>query len=210
MEESKKGSVLRTAANILSLVAHPVFLPVYGLLIIFNAPTFMVHLPASLKRIIFMLATINMTVVPMAFLPLLKYRKLIDSYQMDSRKERIIPLAMGTMMYIVTTIIFFSYEIPQLIKLFMMASSVLSFLLLVITFWWKISIHAAGIGALLASVLVLSLRMMADLTPILMGLLILSGVLLSSRLFLKAHKPVQVYSGFLLGLFSMFIVMMIF
>jgi len=210
MEESKKGSVLRTAANILSIVAHPVFLPVYGLLIIFNAPTFMVHLPASLKRIIFMLATINMTVVPMAFLPLLKYRKLIDSYQMDSRKERIIPLAMGTMMYIVTTIIFFSYEIPQLIKLFMMASSVLSFLLLVITFWWKISIHAAGIGALLASVLVLSLRMMADLTPILMGLLILSGVLLSSRLFLKAHKPVQVYSGFLLGLFSMFIVMMIF
>lgn len=210
MEESNKGSVFRTAANILSVVAHPAFLPVYGLLIIFNAPTFMVHLPASLKRIIFMLATINMTVVPIAFLPLLKYRNVISSYQMDSRKERIIPLAMGTMMYVVTTIIFFSYEIPQLIKLFMMASSVLSFLLLVITFRWKISIHAAGMGALLASVLVLSLRMMADLAPILIGLLILSGVLLSSRLFLKAHKPAQVYLGFLLGFLSMFIVMMIF
>ncbi len=210
MEESSKGGVVRVVANILSVVAHPVFLPVYGLLIIFNAPTFMVHLPLGLKRIIFMLATINMTVVPLAFMPLFKYRNVISSYQMETRKERIIPLAMGTMMYIITTVIFFSYEIPQLIKLFMLASSVLSLLILIITFRWKISIHSAGIGALLASVVVLSFRMMTDLMPLLIGILLISGILLSARLYLKAHKPVQVYSGFLLGFFSVFIVMMIF
>lgn len=210
MEENKRENASTIAANVLSVIAHPVFLPVYGLLIIFNAPTIMVHLPVGLKRIIFILATINMTVVPLAFLPLLKYRNVIQSYHMELRKERIVPLAMGTMMYIVTTVIFFSYEIPQLIKSFMLASSIVSLLILLITFRWLISVHGAGIGALLSSVCVLSIKMMADLSPLVMGLLVFAGLLLSVRLYLNAHKPVQVYSGFILGFSVVFIVMMIF
>lgn len=210
MESESTNRYLETISNIISIIFHPVFLPVYGLLIIFNAPTFMVHLPAGLKRVIFTLATINMTVVPLAVMPFLRHRKLISSYKMDSRQERLIPLSVGAMMYIVTSIIFYSYQIPQLIKSFTLAAAVASVLILLITFRWKISAHAAGMGALLACVMVLSVKMMTNLSAFWIPVLLFSGLVLSARMYLKSHNPAQIYMGYITGFIPVFLVMMIF
>ncbi len=210
MEERAKQKPIDHLSKILSLIFHPVFMPVYGLLVIFYSPTFMVHLPAGMKRIMFFLAAINMTVVPLAMMPLMKFRNIIKSYHMDTRGERIIPLALGSMMYVVTTIIFYSYQIPVIIKSFMMAAALTSVILLVINFFWKISIHAAGMGALLATAVMLSLRMRTNLFVILIPLLILSGLVMSARLYMSSHRPAQVYAGFLLAFFTVFFVMMIY
>ncbi len=209
MTERVKQKNNRLLSTLLSLIFHPVFIPVYGLLIIFYSPTFMVHLPAQLKRIMFFLAAINMTVIPLAMMPLLKFRNIISSYHMDVRSERILPLALGSTMYIVTTIIFFSYQIPQIIKSFMLAAAIMSVLVLLITFFWKISVHAAGMGALLATAVVLSLRMRTELYIILIPLLLISGLVMSARLYLSSHRPVQVYTGFILAFVTVFFVMMI-
>ena len=210
MKEKRSAKILRLSSLVISVIMHPLFLPVYGLLLIFNAPTFMVHLPAEIKRVIFLLTAVNMTIVPVALLPLLKQRNVISSYSMNLRKERIIPLAIGTMMYVVTTIIFYSYQIPVIIKSFMLSASLASFLILVITFNWKISVHAAGAGGLLATVMVLSIRMYADLIVIWLPLIILSGILMSARLYLGSHNPAQVYTGFFTGFVSFFLVMLFF
>ncbi len=210
MEEKRSTRILRLLSMVISIVMHPVFLPVYGLLLIFNAPTFMVHLPAGIKRVIFLLTAVNMTIVPVALLPLLKMRNVITSYSMELRKERIIPLALGTMMYVVTTVIFYSYQIPVIIKSFMLSASLTSFLILIITFNWKISVHAAGAGGLLATVMVLSIRMYADLIIFWLPLIVLTGILMSARLYLRSHNPAQVYTGFLIGFVSFSLVMFFF
>lgn len=210
METKSANKTLEVISNIISVIFHPVFLPVYGFLIIFNAPTFMVHLPTGLKRVIISLATINMTVVPLALMPFLKYRNVIKSYKMDSRQERIIPLSIGAMMYIVTCVIFYSYEIPQLVKSFTLAASLTSVLILLITFRWKISAHAAGMGALLATVIVLSIKMMANLSVLWIPVLLFSGLVLSARMILKSHNPSQIYAGYIVGFIPVFTVMMIF
>ncbi len=210
MEENIKQKNKDLLARFISLIFHPVFMPVYGLLVIFYSPTLMVHLPSAMKRIMFLLVAINMTVVPLAMIPLLKYRNIIRSYNMDTRAERIIPLALGSMMYLLSTIIFYSYQIPVLIKSFMLAVSVTSALILINTFFWKISVHAAGMGALLATAIALSLRMRTDILIILLPLLILSGLVMSVRLYMNSHSPAQVYTGFLLAFFTVFFVMMIF
>jgi len=207
MEEVNERSTPYLLSRLLSILFHPIFLPVYGLLIIFNAPTFMVHLPYNIKRVIFLLATVNMTVVPLAMMPLLRYRNLITSYSMESARERVFPLSLGVLLYTVTTVIFYSYQIPVLIKSFMLAASITSLLLLIITFWWKISIHSAGIGGLLATVMALSIRMGADLAVLWIVMILLSGIVMTSRLYLKVHTPPQVYWGFLAG-FTTFIITM--
>lgn len=191
----------------LSVLFHPAFLPVYGLLLIFNAPTFMVHLPYEIKRVIFMMATVNMTVVPMALMPLLKYRNLITSYGMETTRERVIPLSLGVMMYTITTIIFYTYQIPVLIKSFMLASTVTSFIILIITFKWKISIHSAGMGGLLATAMSLSIRMNADISWVIISIIFLSGLVMATRLYLRVHTPGQVYAGFVAG-FAIFLIVM--
>jgi len=78
-----------------------------------------------------------------------------------------------------------------------------------INFWWKISIHAVGAGALTATVVVLSMKMYTPLTSYLISVIIVGGLILSSRLKLNSHNPAQVWLGFLIGLLviSLFILL---
>jgi hypothetical protein len=68
-----------------------------------------------------------------------------------------------------------------------------------INFWWKISIHAVGAGALLATIYALSMKMYTPLTWYLVTVILASGLVLSSRLRLNSHNPAQVWLGFLTG-----------
>ena len=199
----------KTSSHLISVIFHPAFLPVYGLLIIFFAPTLMMYIPFQAKKVIFLLAFINMTVVPVALLPLLRYRNIITSYSLESREERIIPMGIGCMMYIITTIILYSYQIPGLVKTFTLAAAITSLVLLLITFKWKISIHSAGMGGLLATVISLSLRMSAGLVYLWVTILLISGLIMSARLYMNSHNPSQVYIGFVVGFTTFLIVMMI-
>jgi membrane-associated phospholipid phosphatase len=209
MEHREQKGWAFIGSQIMAVVFHPVFIPVYGLLLIFNAPTFMVHLPYQMKRVIFMLVAVNMTIVPLALLPLLRYRNIITSYRMETNRERVIPLSLGLIMYLVTTILLFNYQIPNLIKSFMLSATISSFLILMFTFRWKISIHSAGVGGIIAATMALSVRMGASLSWLLVVLIFLSGLVMMSRLFLKVHSPGQVYTGFLVG-FIPFILIMLF
>jgi len=69
-----------------------------------------------------------------------------------------------------------------------------------INLWWNISIHAAGAGALTATVIALAFRMHTPLTFYLLAVILVSGVILSARLKLNSHNPAQVWTGFLTGL----------
>jgi len=205
---------LTLASQILSVIFFPGFLPIYGLLIIFNAPTlYSYELAArygSLKGVILLLAFVNMTLVPVAFMPLLKYRNIISSYSMNTRTDRIIPMAIGSLMYIVTTVIFYSFRIPVIIKSFILATTILAILILLITLRWKISIHSAGLGSLLAAVMALSVRMYANLTALWLVLILCSGLVMAARLYLNSHRPAQVYAGFALGFIVMWLFMAVF
>ena len=56
-----------------------------------------------------------------------------------------------------------------------------------------------GIGGLVGLILALSMKLIIDLQIILIILFIVSGLLGTIRLFLNEHKPIQIYSGFVLG-----------
>lgn len=67
-----------------------------------------------------------------------------------------------------------------------------------------------GIGGLLASLILISYVMQYNAIPIMAVLLVLSGLIATCRLFLNAHLPRQVYSGFLLGIGTQILVFFIF
>lgn len=212
MEEIREIKSMTVLSQILSIVFFPGFIPVYGLLILFYSPTvFAYELDVrygDLKRIIFLLAFINMTVVPLAAMPLLKFRNIISSYSMNVRGERLIPLGIGCIMYVITSVIFYSFHVPELIKTFVLAATIASLLILLITTKFKISLHAAGMGSILATVMVLSLRMYVNLIYLWLPLILLAGMVMAARLYLKSHRPIQIYSGFLLGFITFWFVMM--
>lgn len=214
MKGSAADKPLNIVSQILSVIFYPGFLPVYGLLLIFYAPTLfaweLAARYAGMKNIILLLVFVNMTVVPVAMMPLLRYRNIISSYTMNTRTDRVIPLAIGVLMYLVTTIIFYSFGIPELIRSFILATTIVALLIMLITTRWKISVHSAGMGSLLAVVMALSVRMRADLSAIWIPIVLLSGMVMAARLYLSSHKPAQIYSGFALGFIVIWLVMVIF
>jgi membrane-associated phospholipid phosphatase len=62
-----------------------------------------------------------------------------------------------------------------------------------------------GIGSLIGFVMVLSIEFRIDYTFLISILFILFGFLATSRLYLKAHKPSEVYIGLILGISAQFL-----
>ncbi|HBC77704.1 MAG TPA: hypothetical protein DEO60_05880 [Bacteroidales bacterium] len=199
MNSGQPSSLPDNLAKIVSIVFHPLLIPLYGLAILLSAPTFLKYLPVEAKRVLFTVILIDNVFLPLALLPFLKYRNLISSFNIDDRRERIIPLLITSILYCTTSFIVFRYQIPFFLKSFIFATSVVAIVVSMINFWWKISVHAVGAGALTATVFSLSLKMHTPLTWYLLAVILASGLILSSRLRLNAHNPSQVWVGFLTG-----------
>ena len=62
-----------------------------------------------------------------------------------------------------------------------------------------------GIGGIIGFVMVMSYEYHLNFTSLLSGLFLLAGLIGVSRLSLNAHRPKEIYLGFLLGLVSQFL-----
>jgi hypothetical protein len=209
MNDGNNTNISDRLAKIVSGVFHPLFMPLYGLIILLTAPTFLHYLPVYVKNIVFLILLVNNVLIPLALLPFFRYRNVISSYNIEEKSERVMPLLTTSILYCTTSFIVFRYQIPFFLKSFIFATSILSILVLMINFWWKISIHSVGAGAITATVFVLSLKMHTPLLWYLIAVVLASGLILTSRLRLNSHNPSQVWVGFLLGflVISLFILL---
>jgi len=199
--------MLKKTAKAISVVFHPLFMPLYGLVLIFYTPTLFGYLPFNVKRILFLIVLVNNILLPLSLLPYLRYRNQITSWAMENRRERILPLFIATILYAATSYIIIRYPVPVFIKTFVMGIFIISLLITAVTLWWKISIHATAVGAVSALVLVLSVKMNSALLWPLLFIIFVSGLTLSARLKLNAHNPSEVWAGFFFGYASMGLIM---
>lgn len=186
-------------AVIISTLFHPLLMPVYGMLIIFSAPTLFGYLPFSVKKILFFIVLVNNVLLPLSLMPYFRYRNIISSWMIEERKERTAPMITTSFFYLVTAYIFLRFQIPLFIKYFVLVSAIMSIAVTIINFWWKISVHAVGSGALIALVVILSIKMHTPLTWFFVPVILASGLVMSSRLWLNSHSPAEIWLGFLLG-----------
>ena len=130
----------------------------------------------------------------------------ITSLTLKNREERITPIIYTTVMYGVTTYLFgVKVELGPLISVLLGISTLLIGLTGLITLFWKISIHTLALGGLIGMLMAINQNTsIPNITVMLFVLFVLSGVVASARLKLNAHSPIQVYSGFVLGVFVSF------
>lgn len=189
----------KTFANIVSVLLHPMLMPTYGLLVIFQTNSSLFLLPYEAKRIIFIIVAINTLALPLLMIPLFHRLTIIKSIQMHSHRERIIPIAFTIIPYVFSYFFLKKLPIVSEVSLFMLGASIAIVITLIITIWWKISIHMVGIGGVTGLFFALSQKLYIDINWYLMGVIILAGIVAWARLALDSHKPSQVYVGFALG-----------
>jgi hypothetical protein len=75
------------------------------------------------------------------------------------------------------------------------------FFVAIISLWWQISAHAAGIGGVIGALAGILIQFgETELFIPLLCLIFMAGYLIAARLALNAHTPAQVGLGFLLGI----------
>lgn len=138
---------------------------------------------------------------------------IISSFHMESRRERVMPFIFIAMIYGAVTYMMISRVGIYWTDYFMRFFFIIDALVLVsmlITFFYKASIHALALGGIVGIFLPLNkISQDANMLYVTLGLIVVTGVTMSARLQLNAHTPREVLVGGLLGLATGFAGMVI-
>lgn len=141
-------------------------------------------------------------IVPILSVTMLKFSGSVTSFKLDKQEERVMPFSFVTVFYGLTTYLFvFKIQVNEVFALLLIATTLLVSVLTLITVWYKISIHSAGVSGVVGFFLAFGMRFpdSAVLYPLLI-LLVIAGLVMSARLQLQAHTPKEILAGMLTGL----------
>tara|TARA_R110002073_G_scaffold108336_5_gene243522 strand:+ start:104788 stop:105387 length:600 start_codon:yes stop_codon:yes gene_type:complete len=191
--------------KIISTVLHPIVIPTMGVLLyfIFVSNTILRKQQLLILALVFAVTYI----IPIIALMLLKALNLIDDFQVKTIKERRFPVIfMIVLFYLLGNILVKNSLLKDLGFLFYGTSLSLSCIYLLFSFKIKSSLHLVSMGNAVSFFLIISNLYSLSILPIIMILILLSGLLASSRLHLKAHNPKELFLGFFIGILCQLVV----
>ncbi len=199
---SKISPVLKWPALLLSYVFHPIFIPVYVLLfIVYLHPSYFSGFSENTKiRTIFILLQ-NAVFYPLFCVLLLKGVGFIQSIFLRDQKDRIIPyIACGIFFFWTFTVFKENPEFPRIVPAFMLGVFLASSAALIANIYFKISMHAIGLGGMLGVFLVIASTFSMLMTWPLSLAILITGLVCTARLLVSDHSPKDIYSGLFLGI----------
>lgn len=157
----------------------------------------------------FVMLTMLTFIIPLISLLVMKRSEIISSLQLPDREERIPVMVLVIIYYIITYYLFdvrneeFNYIFGSFMS-FLSGGLIISVISLLITFKWKISLHAIGISGMAGAFLGMTellypINNFEEIRGFNTVLLLLVGIICSSRLVLKAHSFSQILGGIILG-----------
>lgn len=183
----------------ISVLLHPLLMPSIIFLFIFEfAPILVQNIQE--KWMLLLLIFAGSYLVPI-FLILTMYNMgVVKDIKLDNRNERRWPMIASTFIYIGFTYILLGKTPINVVKIMAGITFALA-LVTVITRFWKISAHSLGASGSTAFLLLVMIRFgISELLFPVLFMIVLSGFLISARLYLKAHTVPQIIGGVGLGI----------
>ena len=172
----------------------------FGVLLL-TAPE--VFSPYNFEQMQLLIALIFITtfVIPMLSMSTLKLTGTISSFLLEKRKERLMPFFFTVFFYGIT-VYMFTYRIGQIDTITLLLGTITIIILVValLTIKIKVSAHSAGMGGGIGFLWALKLTYpdMILLWPLL-GAILITGCVMTARMYLNAHKPIEIYLGGAIG-----------
>lgn len=182
-------------ATALSWVLHPFLLPVYLMTVMLTMTTFALY-PSNVKFYLLWVVALYAIIIPVLSLGVLRSLGRISDYRIDDRRERLMPLMIGAICYVLCAITIAKIPSAIFLRKFMIAAACCEVLCLVVSLRWKISLHLTGMGAAVALLVVMNVVGVGNMLVPLMVTILGAGALASARLYLGCHNGRQVLAGF--------------
>ncbi|MDE7077555.1 MAG: hypothetical protein K2O55_03120 [Alistipes sp.] len=182
-------------SHALSWALHPFLLPLYAVTYLLTCTAF-AYYPAGMKFYFGWVIVLYAAVIPMLTLGLLRSLGRISDWRVDERRERWQPLLIGTVCYVLCAVTLARIPSAAFLRKFMLAAACCEGMCLVVSFYWKISLHLTAMGAAVALLVIMSVadpgRSLVPFAAAVLG----AGALASARLYLGCHNGAQLLAGF--------------
>ena len=193
--------MIKLISKIISVIFHPIFSPT----IIFNLGLIIGYNDSLFNHFDWLLILLFFTnICPIFILFILKRSNVIDSYEMNTHKERVIPLLSSILFVLVGFYFLELTKAPIYLLLMYLGGVVLMFFISIISYFYKISAHLAGIGGIYGAILFYSILFNNFYTLLLVFYLLIAIIVSLARFNLNAHTINQLLLGFTLGISIMF------
>ncbi len=184
----------------LSWLLHPFVVPLYVLGFMLLTDGFLSRLPASIKSYLAWIVVLYAAIVPMLSIAFMRGLGLLKNFGLHSQRSRLLPLLVGAISYVLCAITLSDVAVATIIRKFVLAAACCEVLALIVTPFWKISLHLICMGGVTAVFTLLSVAGAGQHFWALVATILLSGALASARLHLGAHNPSQIAVGYFGGL----------
>jgi len=203
----KYSLIIRLLANFFSYLFHPIFIPLYiTWMLAFIHPDYFVGFSTIGKYKILLLVAINAFAFPLITVLLLKGLGFIKSIFLKTQKDRIIPyIASMTFFFWTQYVLREQNFVPRILVAFMFGVFISSSAALIANIYYKISMHAIGMGGMLGLFLVVMQQNTMLMTGPLTIALLITGIVCTSRMIVSDHQPKEIYAGLVVGLLCQFI-----
>ena len=208
---------LRGFAKAVSFLFHPLLILTYMTVLLLTINPFWFGVHSIADKIPLLLAVFfSSVVIPGIAVLMLRFLGLVESLELRDKKERIGPYIITAIFYLWLYINFrHDPNMPPVFSAFVLGSVIGLFLAFFINIFSKISAHTVGMGGLIGMFFIL-LRF-GSFDPVLIHLgdfgvirttmgtllicvILIAGLVGSSRLLLQAHDALDLYGGYMVGL----------
>lgn len=203
---------MKLFANVISWVFNPLIIPLIALTLVLYVPSdhgyfneyCFYHLDSDRKFLMLGHYLMFVVIAPAVSFLLLLNKKVINSIEMETQKERNAPIVI---MFLYSLLLFGLYyfirmERPFFPKYFVVlpfAGVAVTFIFIFLNRWKKISIHAASCGILVGFLFSYILGHTDYQLWIVSLAFVISGLVMSARLYLGKHSIEEVLIGWTIG-----------
>lgn len=207
-EEIRHPLIIRWVAYFFSVLFHPLFIPAIAVwYLVYLQPGYFTGTPEDNKFMTVFKVAYNTIFFPALTVLLLKAVGFIKNIFLRTQKERIIP-------YVATNIFYFwmylvlrnQYGIPPILTSYIFGIFLASSLGLLANAYFKISMHALGMGSLCGLILIIIFSGFSYVVFLpAMIIFLLTGFVCTSRLVFSNHTTFDIYTGLLIAILCQFV-----
>ena len=186
-------------ARAVSFVFTPFYLPLVGTAALFLFSYIRYFMRWQYMALVFLIVWAFTIALPQ--LSIRYYRKILGwtRAEMGRKERRMIPYIFSIVSYFMCWHLMNLLGLPRFLSSIILVSLAIQVLFAIVNIWWKISTHSGAIGGVGGTLMAFSL--LFHFNPIwwLCLIILLAGIVGSSRMMLRQHTLSQVVCGFLLG-----------
>lgn len=197
------------AAKVLSVIFTPFYLPLLGLAILL-AFTYLSLLPFMYKALLLLAFWLFTVFVPTMLIRLYRRYQGWSPFELGHRERRAIPYAISIVSYLFCYYLMAAAHVPHFMGVILIAALVIQVVCAMVNLFVKISTHMAAIGGVAGALAGFSLVLGFNPVWWLCLVIVLAGLVGTSRMILRQHSLRDIVLGFLVGVACSFTSVMLF